>query len=168
MRSRSVLILLLLMTFGCASAGAWKYQPISKPFASEVVSDSRVAVLPFDDRRPEGNSNMSIIQLIPIVPFGPIDYNEIEGASGFLTHASYQVRPPEDLAKALVSELEAANLFSESYYTERRQEPEVENFFAGLCGRVSLSGKGYQLRAFCLRVSSLASWFACRPYNKFA
>lgn len=131
MRLRFALSLLLLMTLGCASAGAWHYKPVSRALGPQPVAPSRVSVLPFEDRRPEGNSNWFLLYLIPINPIGPFDYNQIEGGSPFLTHASYQVRPKEDLAKALVSELNSANLFREVFYTERPDEPGVDYVLQG-------------------------------------
>src|SRR5262245_32558842 len=111
MRRGSTLPLLVLLAFGCARAGAWKYQPVSSSLAPRPVAAARAAVTPFEDRRPEGNFNRILLYMIPIYPTGPFDYNQIEGGSGFLTHSSYQVRPPEDLARAVVAELRSANLF---------------------------------------------------------
>jgi hypothetical protein len=150
MRLRSALPLVLLLALGCASAGAWKYEPVSRSLGPQPLVSSRVAVSPFEDRRPEGNSNKILLYLIPINPIGPFEYNQIEGGSGFLTHASYQVRPPEDLAKAIVSELVSANLFGEVFYTERRQEPGVDYFLQGYVDEFRYEGKiiSYGLSAY--------------------
>jgi hypothetical protein len=124
------------------------------------LSSSRVAVLPFDDRRPEGNSNKVLLYLIPINPIGPFDYNQIEGGSAFHTHSSYQIRPPEDLAKAVVSEVNAAKLFSEVFYTERKQEPQVDYFLQGSVDEFRYEGK---LISYGLSVYGPLLWFLGLP-----
>lgn len=160
MRVRSAFSLLLILTLGCASAGAWKYQPVARPYGTQPIASWRVAVLPFEDRRPEGNSNKILLYLIPINPIGPFEYNQIEGGSGFLTHASYQVRPPEDLAKALVSELNSANLFSEVFYTERQHEPGVDYFLQGYVDEFRYEGK---IISYGLSVYGPLLWFLGLP-----
>jgi hypothetical protein len=43
----------------------------------------------------------------------------------------YQVRPGEDLAKAVVAELRVANLFAEVFYTERERDPSIDLLLQG-------------------------------------
>jgi len=160
MRIRYILALLVICSLGCASAGAWKYEPISQGVPGKPLSSSHVAVLPFDDRRPEGNSNKILLYLIPLSPFGPFEYNQIEGASAFHTHASYQIRPSEDLAKAVVSEVEAANLFDEVFYTERSQEPGVDYFLQGYVDDFRYEGKIF---SYGLSVYGPVLWFLGLP-----
>jgi hypothetical protein len=120
----------------------------------------RAAVLPFEDRRPEGNSNKVLLYLIPLVPFGSLEYNQIEGGGAFLTHAAYQVRPREDLAKALVADLEAAELFTEVFYTERQAEPGVDYFLKGYVDEFLYKGK---IISYGLSVYGPALWFLGLP-----
>ena len=99
---------------------------------------------------PRGNFNGFLLYLIPINPIGPFNYNQIESASLFFSHISYQVRPKEDLAKALVSELNSANLFIEVFYTERPHEPGVDYVLQGYVDEFRYEGKviSYGLSAY--------------------
>ena len=143
MRRGFAVSLLWVLTLGCASSGAWKYEPVSQQLAPHPLAASRVAVLPFEDRRPQGNSDKKLLYLIPLVPWGSFEYNQIEAGSGFLTHAAYQIRPAEDLAKAVVAELAKANLFQEIFYTEREQEPGVDYFLKGGVDEFRYDGRLY-------------------------
>ncbi|RKY17634.1 MAG: hypothetical protein DRQ55_15300 [Planctomycetota bacterium] len=160
MIARSALLLLsLVLTLGCSSAGAWKYRPLSHR-RTAAPAPQRVAVLPFEDRRAEVNSNKALIYLIPLMPYGWMDYDEIEGASGFIAHAAYQIRPAEDLAKAVVSELEAANLFDEVFYTDRREQPDVDLILQGYVEQFHYEGK---LISYCLSIYGPLLWIFGLP-----
>ncbi|HIF94211.1 MAG: hypothetical protein ABGX04_13165 [Myxococcales bacterium] len=74
------------------------------------------------------------------MPIGPFRYERVESGAGFLTHASYQIRPAEDLAKAVVEELKRTNLFEEVFYTEREKEPNVDLFLQGSVTDMTYSG----------------------------
>jgi hypothetical protein len=100
----------------------------------------RVAVLPFEDLRGTDNSSSTFIYLIPGVPIGPMSYDQLESGSAYLTHASYQIRPSEDLAKAVVGELKKANLFKEVFYTEREREPDIDYILRGRVVDMRYSG----------------------------
>lgn len=152
-------LLLLPLAIGCGSAGAWRYQP-STAEVRQPLAPSRVAVLPFEDRRPEGNLNLFLLYLIPVNPIGPFSYNQIEGGSTFLTHGSYQIRPGEDLAKAVVSELHAAQVFEEVFYTEREREPDVDFLLRGYVDDLRYEGK---IISYGLSVYGPILWFLGLP-----
>lgn len=154
-----LLLLMLSATLGCASAGAWKYKPKAERM-TDAPAAQRVAVLPFEDRRPEVNSNKTLIYLIPLMPYGWSDYDEIEGASGFLAHSSYQIRPGEDLAKAMVSELKAANLYEEVFYTDRQAQPDVDLFLQGYVESFKYEGK---VISYCLSIYGPLLWILGLP-----
>ncbi len=135
-----LLVLWLLAGTGCTSAGAWRYAPASKPLAAEPLTSLRVAVLPFTDERGDENSDAALAYLVPLVPFGPFLYQRPESAASYVAHSSYQVRPTEDLAKAVVAELRAANLFQEVFYTEREREPGVDAVIHGRLVEFSHAG----------------------------
>ncbi len=137
--AKLLLCLVLAGPLGCASAGAWRY-PQSRATPGEVVSETRVAVLPFQDRRTGGNSNRMLLYIIPLVPVGPIHYNRIEGGSGFLYHSSYNVRPADDLAKALVSDLKRARVFREVFFTNRENEPGIDYVLQGYVSEMKYKG----------------------------
>ena len=76
-RSANVLLLFVTLT-GCASSRSWSYTPEPRS-ATEQLANVSVIVLPFEDRRPKENSNYILIYLIPLVPFGWMDFETPEG-----------------------------------------------------------------------------------------
>lgn len=160
-QQRSVLLCLVVAAvLGCSSAGAWHYEPASGDLPRARLADVRVGVLPFVDSREEGNKNRTLLYLIPLMPFGTMNYNQVEGAAGFLTHSSYQVRPGEDLAKAVVAELRAANLFTEAFYTEREKDPGIDLLLQGYVQELKYEGK---LISYGLSVYGPALWLVGLP-----
>jgi hypothetical protein len=130
--------------------GAWHYRPVSTQIGERPLSPARVGVVPFEDRRPERNSDLRLLYLIPLYPIGTFEYDRIEKGASFLSHSAYQIRPPEDLAKAVLAEVEAANLFAEAFYTEREHEPGVQYLLRGVVDEFHYDGKiiSYGLSAY--------------------
>jgi hypothetical protein len=118
MKERVVFYLLSLLALiyltGCATKASFVYAAGPKYIDNEI-EDLHVAVLPFEDIRSTTNKNSVLLYLIPLMPYGYVNYDRLDGANGFLTHSSYNFRPTEDLAKALVSELKSNKLFSEVF-----------------------------------------------------
>ncbi|SPD74783.1 conserved exported hypothetical protein [uncultured Desulfobacterium sp.] len=117
MRRYAVLILFaLFLASGCATQKSWVYSANSYGEASNQINKS-VVVLPFQDARPNINSNYWAMYLIPVMPFGWQTLNVPEGQpmhifSGLWTN----YKPTEDYPKALAEELTNSRLFKEAYF----------------------------------------------------
>lgn len=77
-----------------------------------------VGVLPLDDKRLNVNNfGGYFMYLIPLMPFGQIQYTRPDSARMFNTIAQFEFNPSEDLAKAIVTSLRRSNLFENVYFT---------------------------------------------------
>ncbi len=84
-----------------------------------------VSVPPFKDERPDKNSNMAAMYLIPLMPFGWMDLSTPEGAQSHTNSGMWLWRPNEDLAKAAAEEVNNARIFKEVFYTTRAAEGDL-------------------------------------------
>jgi len=71
-------LLLAAALAGCASSRSWSYTPESRS-AIDPLANVSVIVLPFEDRRLKENSNLIMMYLIPLMPFGWATYHTPEG-----------------------------------------------------------------------------------------
>jgi hypothetical protein len=138
-----IIISLFVLVSGCASRAAFIYKHGEIVNTNNKKAPVKVAVLPFEDMRGDNNMNSVLLYLIPLMPFGTIEYDRPEAASGFLTHAAYNFRPSEDIAKALVEEMKQNNLFDEVFFTQREKEPGVDMVVTGKIREIKYSGKLY-------------------------
>jgi hypothetical protein len=120
MQSRAAVVTVTLLgtvlVAGCATQRSWVYKPNSyaSPAAARI---RRVVVLPFRDARGNENKNRLAFYLIPLFPYGWVDYGAPEGASAHITSALWvNYKPTEDFPKALADELRASGLFREAYF----------------------------------------------------
>jgi len=101
----------------------------------------KVAVLPLVDKRNSKNSNAAILILIPLMPFGPLNYDRPDTANGYTTHASYTFKPTEDIAKATVVELKQNQIFEEVFFSQRENEPGIDMIMSGEIRDTKYTGK---------------------------
>lgn len=106
---------LLISIFCCSCNKTWQYR--TKSIKKAVVLNESVTVLPFQDRRPRQNSDLAILHLVPLLPYGwqNLDLPEIE----FLVHANtdhWFYNPIKDFAEALAEELNEAGVFKETVF----------------------------------------------------
>jgi len=158
---RVLLVLVLtLVAWGCASRAAFNYQLSPRVSASNAPIPIKVAVLPFRDLRGENNTNSLLLYMIPLMPFGWINYDRPDAANGFLFHAAYNFRPPEDLAKAAVDELQQDQFFSEVFLTQREHEPGVDLILSGEIQEARYDAK---MISYGLSVEGPLLWFFGLP-----
>ena len=81
--------------------------------------------------------------VIPLVPFCTSDYKRPENANGFLTEASYNFRPSDDLAQATSAELRQAGIFREVYVTDRTSDPNAQLAIRGNIISTDWDGTAY-------------------------
>lgn len=107
-----VIFLIATLTAGCSTQAAFTY-PIGGPI--DLINDSppdlKIAVLPSKDSR-ETSNNLGtwFIYLIPVVPFGWVDYNRPEAAKMFFSINEFRARVDEDLPKAIAKHLQEAGI----------------------------------------------------------
>lgn len=82
------------------------------------IYEKSIAVVPFDDyRSAENNSGTVLVGYIPLAPYGWVEYNRPDAAKMFVTVASFDFTPSEDLAKAAALSLRQSNLVRKSFFS---------------------------------------------------
>jgi hypothetical protein len=152
--------LVVAVLSGCGSQAAWIYEPGERVSTLAQPIDGKVAVLALRDARQTENSNGRWIALIPFVPFGSASYDRPDAASSFLAHASYNARPSEDYAKAIVEELKVNMLFKDAFLTYRQDEPGVDWILTGEIKRTDYKGTMY---TYCLSFYGSLFWLLGIP-----
>jgi len=156
---RLVPILFALLA-GCSSQAVWVYTPGKAIVSPSRTLPVRLAVLPLQEWREEGNTNASWVGLIPLVPFGRTDFNRPEGGGGFLAHSAYNSRPSEDYSKAIAREIAQTGMVTEVFYTERDNEPGVDYTLTGKIKNNRYSGHLY---TYCLSFYGSLFWLFGAP-----
>src|SRR5262249_28589984 len=96
----NILIAAVCLTLaGCSANAGWQYTPGPATPAGKNLPIS-LAVQRFEDQRPTSNERHFWVCMIPLVPYCTADYQRPDTANGFLTAASYNFRPDQDLAQA--------------------------------------------------------------------
>ena len=127
---------------GCVTKAGWQYQPGPAQVAPTRVPLS-VGVLQFQDQRATDNSTYFWLCIIPAVPYCTADYHRLESANGFLTAASYNFRPGEDLAQATAVELRQIGLFRDVFVTDRATDPGAQLLLRGTTISTNWDGTRY-------------------------
>ena len=96
-----------------------------------VTKNKVVAVIPFEDHRSNENRNLYPMYLIPLMPFGWADYQRPDASNMFLSVASYDATPSEDLAKAAAVSLRRSGLFRDAFYTHGEGKSQADLILSG-------------------------------------
>ncbi|MGR9106214.1 MAG: hypothetical protein ACU843_04705 [Gammaproteobacteria bacterium] len=138
MKLRNLIIVVILIDVpGCSSLKSWSYAP--EPLQSvHVLSGGALAVLPCQDGRKNANVDKSAFYLIPLVPYGWVEFETPEGLQRHLLSGLWQFRPKDDIAHAIAEELENARIFEEAFYTNRASDGD----FILLCTILSTKYEG--------------------------
>ncbi|MFH1049714.1 MAG: hypothetical protein V1779_02150 [bacterium] len=145
---------------GCATKAAFIYETGTNLNLTKNKKPLTIAVIPLIDLRKTDNHNYSLLGFIPLVPFGWFEYNRPEAANGFLFQQSFNFRPSEDIAKAIVSELQVNQLFEEVFFTFREKEPNVDYFLTGELYSTYWDGS---LITYCLSSYGSLLWLVGLP-----
>lgn len=117
-------IIISLMLGGCANQRAWTYK--AEPYVqAKPILNKSVAVPPLSDQRENANSNLMMIYLIPLMPFGWQELNTPEGVQMHANSGLWIFRPNEDFAKAIAEELNNASIFKEVFFTHRPSDADL-------------------------------------------
>lgn len=123
MKSLSLFVFsgLVLLLAGCGTTGKFVYPARMQDLVrldTKPIYEQKVAVLPMDDYRGDKNTSGTLfLSLIPLVPYGWVEYERPDAAKMFLTIAEYQFSPSEDLAKAAALSLRNSQLFRDAYFS---------------------------------------------------
>lgn len=110
-----------LILSGCGTTGKFVY-PANMRNLTQIknsnFTNKTVAVLPFDDlRSDENDSSTMFLYLIPLMPYGWINYNRPEAARIFLTIDTFTFNASEDLSKAAALSLRRSKMFKDAWFT---------------------------------------------------
>jgi hypothetical protein len=119
-----VLLVAVLLCAGCQNPRNWAYTPEPPRERAAPVARS-VAVPPATDQRIDENANRLALYLIPLMPYGWMDYSRPETANQHVVSSTWQFRPDEDIAKAVAAELQNSGLYREAFYTARASEGDL-------------------------------------------
>lgn len=119
--SRPVLaaaLLLSLAAIGCGTTAKWTYPPNEATrYTATESHPQRVAVKMGSDQRSSENSNMFAMYLIPINPWGWMEYQRPEAARMYNTVVEYDMDMSKDPALAVAEEFKRSKLFPQAYFT---------------------------------------------------
>lgn len=143
---------------GCATQKAWVYTPATHS-NNQRLSHKTAVVVPFIDKRENKNRNMSLMYMVPLMPWGWMNLEVPEGLAMHMNSGLWtNYRPTEDYAKALASELESANIFSESYFDFKKGDSDYI-----IKGEIITTKYGARMISYGLSVYGPLLWFFGLP-----
>lgn len=126
---------LSILLTGCGTTAKFVYPNKMNSMvevASAPVYKQKVAVVLFDDGRDaENQMATTFIYLIPLCPFGWVNYQRPDAARGFMSIEEFQFTPSEDLAKAAALSLRHSNLFADAFFTFGGEKNNADLVFEG-------------------------------------
>lgn len=138
------LSLLACFFSGCGITAKFVYPADAKNmvrFSDGSKSNAKVAVVPFEDLRPESNSNKVLLYLIPFFPFGTLNYERPDAAKGYISVGEYDCSPTEDLAKAAAVSFRKSNLFRDAFFTFGGEVDRAEFILRGEIQKMQYYGR---------------------------
>jgi hypothetical protein len=150
-------MLMMLVMAGCATQRAWTYKA-EPPVSTAPMINKSVAVSPLVDGRENVNHNMTMMYLIPLMPFGWQDLKTPEGVQTHLNSGLWLFKPTEDFSKAIAEELNNSGIFKEAFFTNRPSEGDL--IFKGEIKSSDYDGK---MITYCLSVYGPMLWLIGFP-----
>jgi hypothetical protein len=116
-RALAASLVLILTVVGCGTA-KWTYPPNEATrYTAADGHPQKVAVKMGSDRRSSENSNMFAMYLIPLVPWGWMEYDRPEAARKYNTVTGFDMDMSKDPALAVAEEFKRSGLFPQVYFT---------------------------------------------------
>ncbi len=120
---------------GCGTTAKYIYPAQGQRlinFPDGPAYQKRIAVTPFKDMRGDQNeSSTYFLYLIPLMPFGYVNYERPEAARLFNTIGEFDFDAAEDLAKAAALSLRESNLFKDAFFTFGGDKDRADLLFEG-------------------------------------
>lgn len=129
---------------GCNTQAKWTYplDPGSLFQSDSPAKPLTIAVLPFRESRPVLNREATrLFELVPLMPFGWMEYNRPEAANQFVTIGKYDFDVDEDLGKAAARSVEDSRLFHRVYFTLGGDTREADFLLRGDVRAARFDGK---------------------------
>lgn len=153
-----LLFVVLLFSSGCATQKSWVYSSNSYSEPASTINKS-VAVLPFQDNRPNINSNYVAMYMIPIMPFGWQTLDVPEGQQMHIYSGMWvNYKPTEDYPKALAEELNSSKLFKEAFFDFKKGDSDFT-----VKGEILTTRYSGKIITYCLSVYGPMLWFVGFP-----
>jgi len=111
-------LLIALSFVSCGTTAGWAYPPNETPvYSAQDSHDQRVAVMMGSDQRSSKNSNMFAMYLIPLVPWGWMEYERPEVTRMYNTVAEYDMDISKHPALAVAEDFKRSGLFPKAFFT---------------------------------------------------
>lgn len=140
------LILVALFVTACGSSSKFVYPSNSKNLViidEEQTSDIEVAVPPFKEERGDENSNLAGMYLVPLLPYGWLEYERPDAARGFITVQEFEFDASEDMAKAAARSLNHSGAVGNAYFTYNAKKDSADYILQGTLHQAEYKGKLY-------------------------
>lgn len=127
-----------LLTAGCATQKTWVYR--ANTYAAGTTPKSTAVVLPYRDARRNENTNMIMMYMIPLMPFGWTTQETPEGVMQHVTSTLWNnYKPVDDYPKGLVEDLRNAKVFADAFFDYK--EGDADYVIQGTIHNTRYSGK---------------------------
>ena len=139
-----LLVTTIVFLCGCGTTGKFVYPARMTTLfrvGSDMTPEKTVAVLPFDDYRSDDNSSWYLMYLIPLMPFGWVDYERPDAASMFPSILTYDMTPAEDLGKATSVSLRQSRMFKDAFFTMGGEKDKADFVWHGQIKEMRYRGK---------------------------
>ena len=115
--SLTCLVACLALT-ACGTTAKWSYPPNETAgYEARESHPQKVAVKMGIDQRPAENSNMFAMYLVPLVPWGWMEYERPEAARMYNSIVEYDIDMSKDPALAVATEFQRSKLFPQAFFT---------------------------------------------------
>ncbi len=159
----SILVLPILLT-GCGTTAKFIYPDKMSSLVqvdSAPVHNLKVAVTPFDDDRNADNTAGTLfLYLIPLMPYGWVEYDRPDAARMFASIEEYSFTPSEDLAKAAALSLRRSNLFKDAFFTFGGEKEKADLVLYGTIKSTKYLGR---IITYGLSIEGPLLWFFGLP-----
>lgn len=142
-------LLALAALAGCGTTAQFSY-PADADDLTEVDAGSSatqrqdVAVLPFEDQREEDNSSATLfIAMLPLAPWGYMDYARPDASGKFVTADGFRFDASHDLAEAAATSLEHADLFNDVQLASEDNADQEDLVLKGKVNSTQYNGRIY-------------------------
>lgn len=126
---------LAVLLSGCGTTAKFVYPAKMDKLACVApapLTGRTVAVPPFDDcRNAENSIGTLFLYLIPLMPFGWVEYDRPDAARMFVSIDEFEFTPSEDLAKAAALSLRRSHLFKDAYFTFGGEKEKADLILTG-------------------------------------
>ena len=111
---------------GCSDFKEWSYEADARVDRVPLLA-KRVVVLPLDDLRPRGNSEIGVFLacFVPLMPYGTATYNMPELGPRWKQKDVKPFYPANDVARAIAEELDNSGIFSQVVFSRYAKDEEL-------------------------------------------